>query len=131
LQLAPAGSDDLVFDLPPESPDYGKRIAAYYFWVFPNLMFNFYPWGVSINVVRPLGQELTKVSFIQYVWDHKKYGQGAGARLDRVEREDEVIVEAVQRGVKSRFYNTGRFSPKREQGVHHFHTLLAKALEQD
>jgi choline monooxygenase len=131
LQLAPAGSDDLVFDLPPESPDYGKRIAAYYFWVFPNLMFNFYPWGVSINVVRPLGQELTKVSFIQYVWDHKKYGQGAGARLDRVEREDEVIVEAVQRGVKSRFYNTGRFSPKREQGVHHFHTLLSKALQED
>jgi choline monooxygenase len=75
-----------------------------------------------------LAQELTKVSFIQYVWDAKKYGQGAGSRLDRVEREDEVIVEAVQRGVKSRFYDTGRFSPKREQGVHHFHTLLSKAL---
>ena len=131
LQFAPAASDDLVFDLPPSSPDYGQRVAAYYYWVFPNLMFNFYPWGVSVNVVRPLGPELTKVSFIQYVWDAKKYGSGAGSRLDRVEREDEVVVEAVQRGVKSRFYNTGRFSPKREQGVHHFHRLLARELNQE
>ena len=129
LQLAPASTDDLVFDLPPESPDFGKRIAAYYYWVFPNTMWNFYPWGVSINVVRPLGPERSRVSFLQYVWDPKKYGQGAGARLDRVEREDEVIVEAVQRGVKSRFYNRGRYSPKREMGVHHFHRLLAEALE--
>ena len=128
LQLAPASSDDLVFDLPPESPDYGQRIAAYYYWVFPNMMFNFYPWGVSINVVRPLGHERCKVSFIQYVWDAKKYGQGAGSRLDRVEREDEVVVEAVQRGVKSRFYDRGRFSAKREQGVHHFHRLLSREL---
>jgi choline monooxygenase len=46
-----------------------------------------------------------------------------------VEREDEVVVEAVQKGVKSRFYDRGRFSVKREQGVHHFHRLLARALE--
>jgi choline monooxygenase len=37
----------------------------------------------------------------------------------------------VQRGVKSRFYNRGRYSPKREMGVHHFHRLLAEALEKD
>jgi len=92
-------------------------------------MLNFYPWGLSVNVVRPLGPELTKVSFLPYVWDASKLDAGAGAALDRVEREDEVVVEAVQKGVRSRFYDRGRFSVRREQGVHHFHRLLAQALK--
>jgi choline monooxygenase len=128
LQLGVASDGEVAFDLPKDSPDFGKRIAAYYYWVFPNLMLNFYPWGLSINVVRPLGPELTKVSFLPYVWDSSKLDQGAGAGLDRVEREDEVVVEAVQKGVKSRFYDRGRFSVAREQGVHHFHRLLAGVL---
>ena len=128
LQLGVAASGEPCFDLPKDSPDYGRRIAAYYYWVYPNMMFNFYPWGLSINVVRPLGHELTKVSFLPYVWDASKLDAGAGAGLDRVEREDEVVVEAVQRGMKSRFYHSGRFSAKREQGVHHFHRLLAQSL---
>jgi choline monooxygenase len=57
--------------------------------------------------------------------------KGAGSGLDRVEREDEAVVEAVQRGVQSRFYNRGRYSPKREQGVHHFHRLLVKFLNEE
>ena len=53
---------------------------------------------------------------------------GAGADLDRVEREDESVVECVQQGVRSRIYERGRYSPSREQGVHHFHRLLAAAI---
>jgi choline monooxygenase len=87
-------------------------------------MFNFYPWGLSINVVQPLGQELTKVQFLSYVWDESKRAMGAGAGLDRVEREDEAIVEKVQKGVKSRFYKRGRYAPRWEKGVSHFHDLL-------
>jgi choline monooxygenase len=129
LQLGVASSGEAVFDLPRSSPDYGQKIAAYYYWVFPNTMLNFYPWGLSINVVRPLGHDRCKVSFIPYVWDATKLESGAGAGLDRVEREDEVVVEAVQRGVRSRFYDTGRFSPAREACVHHFHRLLSVALQ--
>ncbi|MER3482537.1 MAG: choline monooxygenase [Meiothermus sp.] len=128
LQLGVAASGETAFDLPKDSPDYGKRIGAYYYWVFPNLMLNFYPWGLSINVVRPLGPELTKVSFLPYVRDSGLLDSGAGAGLDRVEREDEVVVEAVQKGVKSRFYDRGRFSAAREGGVHHLHRLLAREL---
>ena len=128
LQLAVAKSGEHTFDLPSASSDYGKEIAAYYFWVFPNMMFNFYPWGLSINIVRPLAHNLTKISFLPYVWDASKMEQGAGAGLDRVEREDEAVVELVQRGLRSRLYDRGRYSPTREQGVHHFHRLLAAAL---
>lgn len=128
LQLAEASSGDECFDLPTSSPDYGKRIAAYYYWLFPNTMFNFYPWGCSINVLRPLAPDLTKVTFIPYVWKESLRDGGAGSQLDRVEREDETVVELVQRGVRSRFYDRGRYSVGREQGVHHFHRLIAAAL---
>jgi len=128
LQLGVAADGEEVFDLPESSPDHGKRIAAYYFWMFPNLMLNYYPWGLSINVVRPLGPSLTKVSFIPFVWRPEKLAQGAGAALDRVEREDEAVVELVQKGIRSRFYDRGRYSPKRENGVHQFHLMLANHL---
>ncbi len=128
LQVGVASGGEAVFDLPLSSPDYGQQIAAYYFWLFPNTMFNFYPWGLSINVVKPLGPDLTRICFLTYVRDRTRLDAGAGAALDRVEREDEAVVESVQRGVRSRFYERGRYSPTREQGVHHFHRLLAEFL---
>lgn len=130
LLLGVAESDADRFDLPQSSPDFGRNVAAYYFYLFPNTMFNFYPWGLSINVVRPMGVSLTRVSFLRYVWDSAKFDEGIGgdAMVDRVEREDEAVVETVQKGVRSRFYNRGRFSPTREQGTHHFHRLLAEFL---
>jgi len=128
LQIGYANSGEEVFDLPEYHKDYGKHVAAYYYWIFPNMMFNFYPWGLSINIVKPISLNQTKVSFISYVYDKSKLNKGAGALLDKVEREDEFVVESVHKGVQSRFYTTGRFSPTREKGVHHFHGLLAKYL---
>ncbi len=102
--------------------------AAQYWWVFPNLMLNFYPWGLSLNRVLPLAIDRTVVQFRSYVLDPSRLETGAGASLDRVEAEDEAIVEAVQRGVRSRLYHRGRYSPTRERGVHHFHRLLVEFL---
>jgi len=92
------------------------------------MMFNFYPWGLSINIVKPQGISKTKVSFISYVLDSSKLEKGAGSNLEKVEKEDEIVVENVQKGVRSSFYKAGRFSPTREKGVHHFHLLLSKFL---
>ncbi|HYG50926.1 MAG TPA: SRPBCC family protein, partial [Flavobacteriales bacterium] len=128
LQVAESKGGEDVFDLPKDSPDYGKQISAYYFWVFPNMMFNFYPWGLSINIIKPMNPQLTKISFLTYVYDETKLDRGAGAMLDKVEREDEAIVESVQKGINSRFYSSGRYSPKRETGTHHFHRLLAEFM---
>lgn len=105
------------------------NVAARYLFIFPNLMFNFYPWGVSVNVVKPVTPAKTIISFSRYVTDHTKLGEGAGADLDRVELEDEAVVESVQRGIRSRFYSHGRYSPTREQGTHHFHRLIAEFME--
>jgi choline monooxygenase len=128
LQIGVAASPGDAFALPPGHPDAGTLVAAWYFWLFPNLMFNFYPWGLSVNVVTPLAPDRTRVSFLSYVLDPSRLATGAGAGLDRVEREDESVVEAVQKGMKSRFYVRGRYSPRWERGVHHFHRLLVEAL---
>lgn len=128
LQIGYAKDGEEHFNLPKGHIDEGKKVAAYYYWIYPNMMFNFYPWGLSINIVKPLSKTRTKVSFITYVYDESKMESGAGAVLDKVEREDEFVVENVQKGLQSRFYTTGRFSPTMEQGVHYFHKLLADSI---
>jgi choline monooxygenase len=128
LQLGLAKQEEDCFDLPVSSPDYGKKVAAYYFWVFPNMMFNFYPWGLSVNVVEPVTVDECRVMFYAYVWDATKLDKGAGAGLDKVEMEDEEVVENVQRGIRSRFYHHGRYSVTREQGTHHFHRIITEFL---
>jgi choline monooxygenase len=128
LQVGASRGGQAAFEPPPDSPDAGQAVAAYYFWLFPNLMLNFYPWGLSLNIVRPLSVDRTRVSFLTYVRRPELLDRGAGSGLDRVEREDEAIVEAVQRGVRSRLYDRGRYSATRETGTHHFHRLLAAAM---
>lgn len=128
LQIGVANNPADAFDMPKSAPDYGKNIAAYYYWFFPNMMFNFYPWGISVNVVVPLAVDRTRISYYTYVWDESKLGSGAGANTDKVEREDENIIELVQKGVTSRFYDRGRYSPSDEKGPHHFHRLLSEFL---
>ncbi|MFL6527778.1 MAG: aromatic ring-hydroxylating oxygenase subunit alpha [Chthoniobacterales bacterium] len=130
LQLGITKSAADSFKLPSDHPDFGSHVAAFYYWLFPNLMLNFYPWGLSLNVVAPLGPTRTRVSFLSYVWDEALRASGVGADLHRVEMEDEEVVEDVQRGVRSRFYDRGRYSPRRETGTHHFHKLLARFLNE-
>jgi choline monooxygenase len=47
---------------------------------------------------------------------------------DEIQQEDIVICEQVQRGLRSRAYDTGRFSAKRENGVYHFQNLVREFL---
>jgi choline monooxygenase len=92
-------------------------------------MLNFYPWGLSVNVIVPLAPDRTRVKYFTYVWDEKRMGSYSVTDIDKTEREDENIVEQVQKGVSSRLYKKGRYSPRWEAGVHQFHTLLAQFLE--
>ena len=128
LQIGYGKNEVECFNIPKSHKDYGKNIAAYYYWIFPNLMLNFYPWGISINLVCPESNSKTKILFRSYVFDKTKLNHGASSDLDKVEMEDEEIVETVQMGIKSSFYNTGRFSPTMERGVHHFHSLISSFL---
>jgi choline monooxygenase len=129
IELFPYASLQQAIAADGEASFEGTRIAAQYWFVFPNLMLNFYPWGLSVNLVLPQSGTRTQVRFRSYVRDAAKRHEGAGGALDRVEREDEAVVEAVQRGVRSRLYHGGRYSPAQERGVHHFHRLLCRFLD--
>lgn len=124
LQLAYANDATPAFAQPS-----GKRVAAYYWWIFPNLMLNFYPWGLSLNLVQPEAIHRTRVAFRTYVWDAATLDAHTAAALHQTEMEDEAIVQAVQRGTASRHYGQGRYAPTREQGTHHFHRLLCEYLQ--
>jgi len=108
--------------------DYKKNIYAYYYWIFPNIMLNFYNWGLSINIIEPINKNKTKIRFLSYPIKNHTQPLNTDASLDKVEKEDQNIVLNIQKGIKSRLYNRGRYSPKHETGVHHFHRLICKHL---
>lgn len=124
LQVGVAKEGEPAFDIPEGYPDHGRAIYAYYFWVFPNIMFNFYPWGLSLNIVEPLNHKQTLVRFRSYVFDDTPFTREKNS-IDETELEDEEVVESVQKGVQSRFYQHGRYAPEMEVAVHHFHRLLS------
>lgn len=128
LQVGIGKEGESCLEPPGGHPDHGQRVAGYYFWLFPTTMVNVYPWGMSLNAVQPRGPGRTRVHFRSYVWDASLQEEGAGGDLETVELEDEAVVETVQLGVRSRFYDRGRYSPTQERGVHHFHRLLAASL---
>jgi choline monooxygenase len=107
---------------------------ALYFWVFPNLMLNIYPDNVSTNLIVPLSQDRTLTIFEWFFHDVsselvQERMKKAIAFSDEVQQEDVGLCESVQRGLQSSLYDRGRYSVRRENGVHHFHMLLAEFLE--
>jgi len=129
VQVGIAKGTEDALEPPPGWPDHGSRVAGWYFWLFPCTMLNVYPWGISVNAVRPLAVDRTRISYLAYVWDAARFGRGAGSGLDRVEHEDDAVVESVQHGIRARAYTRGRYSPAREAGVHHAHRLFAALVK--
>ncbi len=108
---------------------------ALYFWIFPNLMLNIYPDNVSTNLIVPLSQDKTLTIFEWFFHDIasakvQQRMKKAIAFSDEVQQEDIGLCESVQRGLRSALYDRGRYSVKRENGVHHFHMLLGEFLGQ-
>ena len=124
VQLGGAPDGDPTLDLPPEHPEHGMRLAGLYVFLFPGVAFNLYPWGVSLNIVRPTGPDSTEVLYQRWVSDPAALGQGAGGDLDTVEREDDAIIERVWRGVRARAWRGGRYVPGWEEGGYAFHRWL-------
>jgi len=112
-----------------KSKDLNNKIYAYYYWIFPNMMFNFYDWGLSINIIEPMGINKTKIKFLSYPKNGYHQEEGKDSSIDKVEAEDQSIVTQVNKGLKSQYYKHGRYSPKYEKGVHYFHQLLAKYIK--
>ncbi len=126
-EIRPGDTNERVYP-----PSVGLK-EALYFWVFPNLMLNFYPDNIQTNIIVPLSQEKTMAIFEWYFQDADSEKVRARAKKaidfsEVVQQEDMHICEDVQRGLNSSLYDRGRYAVKRENGVHHFHLLLSEFL---
>ncbi|MBK5259352.1 MAG: aromatic ring-hydroxylating dioxygenase subunit alpha [Thermoanaerobaculia bacterium] len=104
-----------------------------YFWLYPNLMLNVYPDNFSTNLIVPISATRTRTVFEWFFRDPEmpKVRSDIAETIafsDEIQLEDIEICEAVQRGLASSTYTSGRYSPQRENGVHHFHGLYAEAM---
>ncbi|MGA7223308.1 MAG: aromatic ring-hydroxylating dioxygenase subunit alpha [Candidatus Acidiferrales bacterium] len=110
-----------------------KGDRAYYFWQYPNFMLNWYEGYLDTNLVLPLGVDRCEVIFDFYFGDTREsqmpYIRESMGVSERVQQEDIVICDGVQRGLSSRAYQAGRLSVRREAGEHLFHRLLAADLQ--
>ena len=130
VQVGFAKENEPSFDLPENHIHTGKSVFAYYWWVFPNLMINFYTWGISLNVIQPISVQKTRVHYKTFLLKGKTMESYDDTAIGDTELEDQEIVMDVQKGVKSMLYDRGRFSATREQGTHHFHCLLDQFLSE-
>ena len=109
----------------------GER--ALYYWIYPNFMINCYAGVMDTNLVRPTSVDRTEVIFDFYFADVSEAASERNRASvtvgDQIQQEDLDICASVQRGLKSRVYDAGRLSVRREAGEHLFHRLLHSDLK--
>lgn len=109
-----------------------RKGKALYYWLYPNLMLNWYEGYLDTNFVVPLGIDKVKVVFEFYFADVSDAARDRNRQSmdvsERIQDEDHAICESVQRGLSSRAYGAGRLSVRREAGEHLFHRLLHRDL---
>jgi choline monooxygenase len=109
-----------------------EDLTTDYFWAFPNWMLNCYPDNVSVNIVVPLETERSLAIFEWYLPEKDLGGPAAKASVEfshQIQVEDIAICETVQKNLRSRSYQRGRYSIKQETGVHAFHRMYAEMMK--
>ena len=108
-------------------------------WLWPNLSIEVFPGAPNVNIFHhvPMGPERTRHVFEFYMEEHVPTAEQEDAirYIDQVlQVEDIALVESVQRGLRSRGYDQGRFivdagrTDMSEHAVHHFHGLVVAAM---
>jgi choline monooxygenase len=104
-----------------------KRVFALWWFIFPNLTLNFYPWGLSVNQYLPVPgrPDRTQFHWFQYSLDEAKFNRRNQVWLnDQVDAEDIEAIGLVSKGARSGFAPRGRFAPPEEKGPHWLHRLI-------
>ena len=104
--------------------------GAVYAFLYPNVMFNRYGDILDINLVLPQGPDRCLVIFDYFFAPHcsREFIEKSLQSSHQVQLEDVGICESVQRGLKSRGYDKGRYAPRIELGELHFAKMLYSTL---
>lgn len=116
--------------------EHAGEFAGWFLW--PNLAIEVYPGG-CLNIFHIVPQKPERSSqYIEWYFYDAKPTPAEEEVIEylhsTVRCEDQVICESVQRGLRSRAYQAGRFivdaarSDASEHGAHHFQSLVYKAL---
>lgn len=110
----------------------GEVEGGQFHFLWPNVVVNIAPGrpNLSIGPVVPAGPERT-TRFLDYFFGEgvdESWIEGLVAFDDQVGREDKVLVESVQRGLRSGMVERGRLLLNSEQLIHDFQRRVADAL---
>eukprot|EP00249_Psilotum_nudum_P016214 c25721_g1_i1 orf=514-1227(+) len=108
--------------------------AAVYAFVYPNFMINRYgPW-MDTNLVLPTATNECQVIFDYFLdvsfKNDNMFIEQSLQDSEVVQVEDISLCEGVQMGLESPAFNRGRYAPRVEMAMHHFHSLLQRDLSQ-
>jgi choline monooxygenase len=106
--------------------------GATYVFRYPSLMLNRYGPVLDTNVVIPLAPDRCRVLFDFWfdrnVVQDEAFVQRSLEQSHVTQLEDIEISESVQVGTESPSFARGRYAPRFEIAIHHFHRLLALDL---
>ncbi len=106
--------------------------GATYVFHYPSLMLNRYGPCLDTNVVVPLAPDRCRVLFdFWFTSGVHRDDEFVRASLEQshvTQLEDIEISESVQVGTASPAFDRGRYAPRHEIAIHHFHRLLAADL---
>jgi phenylpropionate dioxygenase-like ring-hydroxylating dioxygenase large terminal subunit len=105
---------------------------GFYTYLWPNFMLNIYPGAgnASTNLILPIDEHHCLAVYEFFFSESMSEDQQCAMVdfIDQVQREDIIIVESVQRGLRSGFYKQGQLILSRENGIQHFQKLVFAAL---
>jgi choline monooxygenase len=111
-----------------EAPVY----SGFWAWVAPNVAFNVYGNGMSVERMLPTGPRSMRIEYLFFFNDVSDDGREARdaalSMCEQVTAEDRAICEAVQRNLEAGIYVRGRLSPRHEAGVHAFQERVRAAI---
>lgn len=109
---------------PPRAGSGGGVYEGFWAWVAPNVAWNVYANGMSVERMLPTGPRSVRVEYLFFFRDTSEAGraqrEAALEMCRRVTEEDRTVCEAVQRNLEAGVYERGRLSPRHEAGVHAF-----------
>ena len=110
----------------------GAIATGVWLWRHPNLGLNLSTEGMNVERWVPEGPRRTRIIYDFFFADVSAATDAARAEVERfgveVLDEDRRVCEAVQRNLESGVYDTGRLSPRHEQGVLAFQTRVRDAM---
>jgi phenylpropionate dioxygenase-like ring-hydroxylating dioxygenase large terminal subunit len=115
----------------PYTPDGPVKQAQYHFvWPYTTINLEAGPQNLSVDISRPAGPERT-VGFTDYFFAEDVSEETARAIIEfasQVGAEDAVLVESVQRGLRSGMIPHGQLLVSSEHLIQHFQRLVFDAL---